>query len=275
MSAGGSRVTGPLRTELAKLLGQTHVLVLAWLLLVAPLALVAALSVQSGTPSDTLFGRWVHVSGLATPLVVMGFAGQWAYPVLAGIVAGDTFASEDRNGTWKLLHSRSHGRLSLFVAKVTVGLVFPVVGTVVLVSSSLVCGLVLVGRDPIVNLSGSLVTAPGGSRLVLLSMLTQLPPLLAMAALALMLSVVARNSLVAVAGPVVLGLVSQLTALVDQPALLRQVSPAGAFTAWRGLWLDQVDTYPVGIGVASSLLIATVFLTIAGVVFARRDVVIR
>lgn len=275
MSSGRPRLLGPLRTELAKLAGQSHVLVLGWLLLLAPLALVAALSVQSGAPSDTLFGRWVHVSGLATPLVVMGFAGQWAFPVVAAVVAGDIFSGEDRNGTWKLLHGRSYGRLPLFAAKALVGLAAPVVGSVVLVTSSLVCGLVLVGRDPVVNLSGSLVSAADGSRLVALSLLTQLPPLLAMAALALMLSVVTRNSLVSVAGPVVLGLVGQLAALVDQPALARQVSPAGAFTAWRVLWLDEPDPRPIAVGIASSLLAFGVFLTVAALVFARRDVVIR
>lgn len=268
-------LAGPLRTELRKLAGQPHVLVLCWLLVLAPLALVAALSVQSGTPSDTLFGRWVHVSGLATPLVVMGFAGQWAFPVLAGLVAGDVFAGEDRNGTWKLLHSRSHGRLPLFAAKALAGLLFPLLGCAVLIASSLGCGLLLVGRDPIVNLSGSLVESPEGVRLVALSVLTQLPPTLALAALALMLSVLTRNSLVSVAGPVVVGLLSQLGALIDQPALVRHLSPAGAFTAWRGLWLDSAALGPIVTGVVSSLVAATLFVAVAGVAFSRRDVVLR
>ncbi|MGI8699871.1 MAG: hypothetical protein ACR2JU_01430 [Nocardioidaceae bacterium] len=110
MSAARRRGRSPLRTEISKLRGQIHLQLVCWLLLLAPLGLVAALSVQTGTPSDTLFGRWVHASGLATPLVVMGFAGQWVYPALAGLVAGDIFASEDRHGTWKLLLTRSAGR---------------------------------------------------------------------------------------------------------------------------------------------------------------------
>lgn len=142
-------------------------------------------------------------------------------------------------------------------------------------TSGLVCGLLLVGRDPVVNLSGSLVAAPDGSRLVALSLLPQLPPLLAMAAFALMLSVITRSSLVGGAGPVVGGLASQLVALVDQPALLRQISPAGAFTAWRGLWLDNPDIYPSAVGTASSLLTTTACVAVAAIVFARRDVVIR
>lgn len=268
-------VTGPLRLEIAKLLGQTHVLVLGWLVVGAPVALVAALAVQSGTPSDTLFGRWVHESGLALPLVVMGFAGQWVYPVLASIVAGDIFAGEDRSGTWKLVLGRSYGRLPIFTAKTLIGLVFPVVTSAVLVTSSLVAGLLLVGRDPVVNLSGSLVAAPAGSRLVVLSFLTQIPSLLVLASFAILLSVVTRNSLVAVAGPVVAALLLQLFALVDQPPLLRQVLPSGGFTAWRGLWLDDAYTRPIGISIVSDVLLSAICLAAAAVVFARRDVSLR
>ncbi len=268
-------VTGPLRLEIAKLLGQSHILVLGWLVVGAPVALVAALAVQTGTPSDTLFGRWVHESGLALPLVVMGFAGQWVYPVLASIVAGDIFAGEDRNGTWKLLLSRSYGRMPIFTVKTVIGLLFPVVASAALVASSLVAGLLLVGRDPIVNLSGSLVDAPTGTRLVVLSFLTQIPSILVMASLAVLLSVLTRNSLVAVAGPVVVALLLQLLALVDQPPLLRQVLPSGGFTAWRGLWLDDAYTRPVGISIASGAVLSAMCLVVAAVVFARRDVSLR
>jgi hypothetical protein len=145
MARRGTGLMGPLRLELGKLVGQTRLLVVGWLVVLAPVVLVAAFAVQGGTPSDTLFGRWVHASGLAIPLVVMGFAGQWVYPVLASVVGGDIFAAEDRSGTWRLLHTRSAGRLALFVAKSLVGLVVPVLASVALMGSSLAAGLLLVG----------------------------------------------------------------------------------------------------------------------------------
>ena len=71
-----------------------------------PFAFAGAMRVQSTTPEDTLFGRAVHESGFATPLVVLGFATLWLLPVLASVVGGDIFASEDRDGTWATLFTR-------------------------------------------------------------------------------------------------------------------------------------------------------------------------
>jgi ABC-2 type transport system permease protein len=188
---------------------------------------------------------------------------------------GHIFAAEDRSGTWRLLYTRSSGRLALFVAKSLVGLVVPVLASVALMASSLAAGLLLVGRDPVLNPSGSLVGASSVARLVALSFLTQLPPLLALASFALMLSVVTRNSLSAVAGPVVVSLVCRLVALVDQPPLLRALLPSGGFTAWRGLWLDGAFTRPVAVESASNLMVAVWCLTVGGIVFTRRDVALR
>ena len=49
-------------------------------------------------------------SGFAVPLVVLGFAALWVFPVLASIVGGDLFSSEDRYGTWTTVLTRSRSR---------------------------------------------------------------------------------------------------------------------------------------------------------------------
>ncbi|MFE7469308.1 ABC transporter permease, partial [Streptomyces sp. NPDC057499] len=70
------------RFELVKAVSQwrTRLLVLAcW---IAPGLFVAAVSQQSTLPTDTLFGRWMLATGWAGPLVVLGFAGIWALPLL-------------------------------------------------------------------------------------------------------------------------------------------------------------------------------------------------
>ena len=74
---------------------------------IGPLAFAVILKVQSGTPSDALFGVWVHSSGFAISLVILGFAGSWGFPIIAGVLAGDLFSSEDRHGTWKTILTRS------------------------------------------------------------------------------------------------------------------------------------------------------------------------
>lgn len=263
------------RLEVRKLGAQLRITVLLWACALGPIALVGVLKLASTTPADTLFGRWVQVSGLATPLVVLGFAGQWVFPILASIVAGDVFASEDRFATWKIVLSRSRNRAEVFAGKCLAGLGFAVVSATLVLVGSTLAGLLLVGRDPMFNLSGTLVEARGGTGLVLLSGLSQAMPVLTFASMALMLSVVSRNSLVGVGGPVLVGLLMQLLALTDLPPVARMLLPSGAFASWHGLWLDDPVTAPIWAGAGSCLALTVMFLATAGMVFGRRDVVVR
>ena len=61
--------------------------------------------------------------------------------------------------------------------------------------TDVVAGLVA-GTQPVVGLGGQLVPAGHATELVILSYLSEIPPLLGFTALALMLSVVSRNSVV-------------------------------------------------------------------------------
>ncbi len=54
-----------------------------------PFAFAAVIRLQSSLPEDTLFGRSVKDSGFALPLVILGFAALWAFPVLSSMVSGD------------------------------------------------------------------------------------------------------------------------------------------------------------------------------------------
>jgi ABC-2 type transport system permease protein len=104
-------------TELSKLMSQLPTRILVLICALAPLAFAAVLKVQSGTPSDALFGFWVHSSGFAVSLVILGFAGSWGLPIIAGVLAGDLFSSEDRHGTWKTILTRSCTREDVFAGK--------------------------------------------------------------------------------------------------------------------------------------------------------------
>ena len=102
-AAGSRRRSGALvvwRLELAKLSGLLRVRALILGCLIIPFLALVGLNLQSATPGDTPFGQWVHVSGFALPMVILGFGGQWLLPVLTAIVAGDIFSSEDHFGRW-------------------------------------------------------------------------------------------------------------------------------------------------------------------------------
>src|SRR5262249_56287213 len=124
---------------------------------IAPIGFAIVIRIQDSVPEDTLFGRAVKESGFAVSLVVLGFAALWALPVLTSIVGGDAFASEDRHGTWKTVLTRSRSRSDLFAGKVLASLGFTALAVAVLAASSIVSGLLVIGRQPVIDLSGMLV----------------------------------------------------------------------------------------------------------------------
>ncbi|MFE4957331.1 hypothetical protein ACFRCW_25400, partial [Streptomyces sp. NPDC056653] len=75
--ASARRVSIPrgYRFELVKLVSQWRIRLLVLACWIVPGLFVAAVSQQSTLPVDTLFGRWMHATGWAGPLVILGFAG--------------------------------------------------------------------------------------------------------------------------------------------------------------------------------------------------------
>ena len=128
-----------------------------------PFLAVVGLHVQSATPGDTPFGQWVHESGFAIPMMMLGFGGQWVLPVLTAIVAGDIFSAEDHHGTWKTILTRSRSRSDLFAGKFLAALTFATVTIALLTITDLVAGL-LAGTQPVVGLGGQLVPAGQATR---------------------------------------------------------------------------------------------------------------
>src|ERR1700745_3675433 len=87
------------RVEVFKLAGKLLIRVMAVLAVIGPFLVVGFLNLQSATPGDTPFGQWVHESGFAIPMTILGFGGPWVLPAITGVVAGDMYSSEDHLGT--------------------------------------------------------------------------------------------------------------------------------------------------------------------------------
>ena len=81
--AGGVRAA--YRTERRKLSNQLATRLLALVCVLGSVRVRGVLKVQSGSPADTLYGVWVHSSGFAVSLVVLGFSGSWGLPLMAGV----------------------------------------------------------------------------------------------------------------------------------------------------------------------------------------------
>lgn len=224
-----------LGVEVDKLRAQARVRLALGACGIAPLLAVGLFRAQGSLPADTLFGRSLLQTGFAAPLVVLGFAGQWALPLLISLVAGDIFAAEDQHGTWPTLLTRSVSRSRLFTAKVLAAAGYAVAAVLVLAAASLLAGLLLVGHQPVVGLDGVVLPAGHAAALVMLSWLSILPPTVGFVAVGVLLSIASRNGWVGVVGPVLIGLVMVLLGLLDLGGPLRWLLLTTGFESWHGL----------------------------------------
>ncbi|MGA6154448.1 ABC transporter permease [Stenotrophomonas sp. NPDC087984] len=270
---GGRRVpvTRACRFEFVKLVSQWRIRLLVLACWIAPALFVAGVSQQSTLPVDTLFGRWMLASGWAGPLVMLGFAGTWALPLLTSVVAGDVFASEDRLGTWRHLLVAVRSPRRIFVAKAVASLTVLLSLVAGLAVSSTVGGLLVVGDQPLVGLDGHLLAPSDAAVSVLLSWVCVLAPTLALAALGLLGSVTLGRSPMGLLVPVLVSLAMAVAQMLPLPVAVRVALPSYAFISWNGLFTSPQQLGPLLIGIVVSLVWAVVATALAYALFVRRD----
>ena len=259
------------RFELVKLVSQWRIRLIVLMCWIAPAVFVAAVSQQGSLPVDTLFGRWMHATAWAGPLVALGFSGTWALPLLTSVVAGDVFASEDRLGTWRHLLVAVRSPRRIFVSKALASLTVIVLLVVGLAVSSAVGGLVAVGNQPLIGLDGHLLAPGDAAGRVFLAWFCVLAPTLALAAIGLLGSIALGRSPMGLLLPALVALVMQLAQMLPIPVAVRLALPGYAFIAWNGLFTSPAQVGPLLIGILVSLVWAVVATALAYLLFLRRD----
>ncbi|AOR36510.1 ABC transporter permease [Streptomyces fodineus] len=259
------------RFEVVKLVSQWRIRLLVLACWSAPALFVAGVSQQSTLPADTLFGRWMLATGWAGPLVILGFSGTWALPLLTSVVAGDVFASEDRLGTWRHLLVAVRSPRRIFAAKALASLTVILLLVVGLAASSTVGGLLAVGNHPLVGLDGHPLSPGDAAAKVLLAWACVLAPTLALAGIGLLGSVALGRSPMGLLLPTVVALAMQLAQMLPLPVAVRVSLPSWAFIAWNGLFTSPAQLGPLLIGIAVSLVWAVTATALAYLLFLRRD----
>jgi ABC-2 type transport system permease protein len=258
--------------ELTKLAAQARVRVTLLLCLIAPVLLVVVIDGQQRPPKDSLFGRYIHESGYAVPLLILGFAAQWVLPLLTALVAGDIFASEDQHGTWKTVLTRSASRAQLFCAKTITALGFAVAVLVVLAASTILSSVLIVGHQDLTGLTGQVIPSATAARLVIAGWATALAPLLGFTCLAILLSVRSRNPAFGIAAPVVIGMVMQLVGSLGGIEAIRPLLLTTPFESWHGLLAQDPFYGPLVAGLVASAGWCVVCLATAFMSLRRRDI---
>ena len=271
-AAPGRRVpvTRSYRFELVKLLSQWRLRLLILAAWVVPAVLVSEVSRQSSLPADTVFGRWMHATGWAGSLVVLGFAGTYALPLLTSLVAGDVFAAEDRLGTWRHLLVAIRSPRRIFAVKALASL-----SVIVLLVTGLACssaaGVLTVGNRPLIGLDAHVLAPADAATKVLLAWLCAFAPTLALAAIGLLGSVTLGRSPMGLLLPALAGLAMAGAQILPLPVAVRVALPSYAFIAWRGLFTSPAQLGPLLVAIVVSLVWAVVATGLAYWLFLRRD----
>ncbi len=239
----------------------------------APLILVAAMSLQNTPlPKDIVFGRYIRDTGLAGPLVLLGFGGIFFFPMLTAIVSGDLFSSEDHYGTWKTYLTRSVSRPQVYVAKVVSGMAYATLAMAIMAVVAIpACGLRF-GFTPLIGISGADIRPGHALVLVVASWALSALPVLVFTAIALSASVLTRNSVWGVVLPIILSFLMQLVAFLSGATVVRHYLLTTQFDAFHSFFHNPAYTSMVTRSIWLSFVYAPPPLAISYWVFTRRDV---
>jgi ABC-2 type transport system permease protein len=260
------------RWELSKLLAQKRTYLGLGTAMLVPIIFVVVLLLQSGGPNDVPLGRYIRETGLAVPFVVLFFMSIWGLPLITALVAGDIVAAESHNGTLKTILTRSRDRGEVFSGKALATATYTLAVVAVMGLTGLVAGSIAWGFHPLTSLSGTQVSAGHGFVLFVLSMLVYALPLAGIAAFAVMLSTVTRNSAASVVGALMWALLMQLVGVLPGTEGIRPYLLATQFDAWHGFLRVPADWAPVVRALWVCALYIGIPATAAYLVFLRRDV---
>jgi ABC-2 type transport system permease protein len=260
------------RWELRKLRSQKRTYIGLGAAVLIPLIFVTAVAIRNGGPEDVAFGRYIHDTGLAIPLVLLLFGSVWLYPLITALVAGDIVAAEDHNGTLKTILTRSVERGEIFGGKALAAITYATAAIFLSGLVAVVAGSIVSGFNPLVTLSGNTVSATRALGLVGASLLVYLIPIFAIACIGLLLSTITRNSAAAVVGTLMVSLIIQLIAIVPGLGSLHPYLLSTQFDAWQGLLRTPADWDPTIRSAWVCALYGVPSAVAAYLIFVRRDV---
>jgi len=260
------------RWELRKLVSQKRTYLGLGAVTAVPLIFVTALALQSGSPNDVAFGRYVRESGLAIPLVLLLFSSVWLFPLVTALVAGDIIAAEDHNGTLKTILTRSLDRGQIFAGKLLAAATYAALALVLMGSVAVVAGSLKSGFNSLISLSGTHVAAGRARGLVPASFAVYMIPVAAVVCVGLLLSALTRNSAAAVVGTLMFALLMQLIGILPGLSGVDPYLLTTQFQAWQGFFRTPTDWDPIVRAVWVCAIYAVPAAAGAYLVFVRRDV---
>ncbi|MEV0143533.1 MULTISPECIES: ABC transporter permease [unclassified Nonomuraea] len=193
-------------------------------------------------------------------------------PVAVSVVAGDAIAGEAGAGTLRYLLAAPAGRTRLLAVKYLNAVVFSFAVAAVVAVSALLTGLALFPVGPVTLLSGTTVSVADGLLRILVSVGYVGAGMAALAAVALALSTFTEVSIGAIAGTVVIVIVSQVLRAVPQLEAVSQYLLPTWWPRFDGALRDPIDLGAMRDGLVAFGAYIVLFGSVAWARFTGKDV---
>ena len=260
------------RWEMRKLLSQKRTYIGIGAAILLPIAFVTVMALQKGGPYDAPLGHNLRRTGLSLALVVLTFVSRFGAQLAAALVAGDIVASEHSGKTLKMILTRSLRRSQILTGKTLASFTYVLTTILALGIAGLVAGSLAWGFNPLTNLSGVRVSALHTLWLSAAALGVFSLPLIAVASFAILLSTWTRNSAAAIVGTLVYALGQEAIAGLVHQTWAKDYLLSDQFDGWHGLFMSPLAWTPIIRAIWVSAIFVAVPLTIAWLIFNRRDV---
>ena len=271
------------RTEFVKAAVRVRTLVVVAVLIALPTLIVVAIKARGDRPGrgqngEGLF-RLAQQSGLLVPAAVLGVASGFLLVVIAGLLAGDSVASDSAWGNLRYVLMRPVSRTRLLLAKAAVAAALIWACVIVVALTALVAGLIAFGSHP--------VTVPlvsgGGVGSFTLSTTTILVRVAvgtayvafgftALLAIGTFMSTLTDTPTGAIGATIGIYIVSEILDGIDQLGEVRYGFPTHYLSAWQPLLTENRWSGDMTAGVIVQLAYLVVFGAAAIIWFRRKDI---
>ena len=260
------------RWELRKLVSQKRTYIGIGAAALLPVIFVVVMALQSGGPYDVPLGHNLRRTGLSITLVVLTFISRFGAQLVTALVAGDIVAAEDSGNTLKMILTRSLKRGQILAGKTLAS--FTYVGALLLGFgiAGVAAGTIAWGFHPLRNLDGTAVGAGHALALTAAALGLFAVPLIAVAAFAIFLSTVTRNSAASIVGTLVYAVAQEAIGGLVHQNWARHYLLSDQLDGWHGIFMSPTDWTLVVRCLWVSAVFVAVPLALAYVAFRRRDV---
>jgi ABC-2 type transport system permease protein len=227
------------RGELVKLAAQKRTWLGVAAAVVGPV-IYLVLAIAQGYPRAPLADNLGH-TGVGFALVVFKLIVVVGPAIIVALVAGDIVAAEDADGTMKTILTRSLRRRQVLTGKLLALYTYVAFAMAAFFVVATVAAVLAWGAHPLVNISGTRLSALHALALDVPAVLVYLMPVLAIASFGLFLSVLTRQSVAAVGGTLIYAMALQGIAVIQAISGAHPYLLTNQLTAWHGLFQTPFD----------------------------------